>query len=360
MRSIVIFTNTLMSGGAEKQALLLAISLKERHNVLLVVYDDTILDDRYVKKSLENNLQVIYLQGNILKKVFQLFKILRKDKVFAIFSYLLTTNLAGAIAGRLAGVPHIIGGIRNAKLDKKKLPVQKFINNVLSTHTIYNNFAGVIELQNKGFNIEKAAVIPNCFELTTQRITRPAPAVISIITVGRFVDQKGFFEALKIMKALKDLGINFFYYMVGYGELEQALRQEVQNLNLQDHVQITINPSNLNEYYEKSDVYLCTSFFEGLSNTIMEALSFCLPVIATNVGDNDRLVTDGVNGFLIPEVRHDLFIQPLKTLMDSPEIRNRMGLESYRIIRDKYSGSAFKNNYLAFINDLADQGNKTA
>ena len=351
-KNIVIFTNTLLSGGAEKQALLLAINLKDNHDVFLVVYYGQKVEPKFQRSVDEHNLTVVYLTGNHLHKVITFYRLLKTNKISIIFSYLLTTNLVGSLTGKLAKVPVRVGGIRNAELDKKKLPVQRFINNHLSTHTIYNNYDGLKALQRKGFDTTNALVIPNCFELNTEAIQREAPETVKIITVGRFVHQKGYFDALQIMSLLKKGGEKFKYVIVGFGELEIEIRQKIIDLELNDLVEVIINPPNMADYYLNTDIYLCTSFFEGLSNTIMEALSFSQPIVATNVGDNNRLVHDNINGFIINERHPENFFAPLKKLLASLALRNAMGQESYNIIRDEYSGSAFKNNYENFINQF--------
>ncbi|WP_426671213.1 glycosyltransferase [Mucilaginibacter sp. McL0603] len=351
-KSIVIFTNTLIAGGAEKQALLLAISLKDLHDVLIVVYYGQMVEEKFRLSIAEHKLKVICLSGSHLKKMLSFWSLLRKNKVSIIFSYLLTTNLIGSVVGKIARVPVRVGGIRNAQLDKKKLPFQRFINNYLSTHTIFNNYDGIEKLQAKGFRTKHAVVIPNCFDLTTLPRERELQEVVKIITVGRYVHQKGYFGALKIMKELKAQGIKFHYHIIGFGELETLLRDEIVRLKLGDVVEMVNNPDNLPEYYIKSDIYLCTSFFEGLSNTVMEALSYSMPVVASDVGDNNRLVYDGVNGYLISDWTPEKMIGPLKTLIANPELRNKFGKESFRIIRDNYSSNAFKNNYAKFISDL--------
>ena len=351
-KNIVIFTNTLLSGGAEKQALLLAVNLNGDYNIILVVYYGHKIESKFQKVIDDCSINTIYLSGSHFNKVLSFYKVLRHNKIAIIFSYLLTTNLIGSLVGMLAKVPVRVGGIRNAELDKRKLPVQRFINNYLSTHTIFNNYDGLDALEKKGFNTKNALVIPNCFELKIQPIKRTASGTVKIITVGRFVHQKGYFDALQIMYLLKKNREKFKYIIVGFGELETQIRNKITQLDLSNDVEVVINPPNMADYYINSDLYLCTSYFEGLSNTIMEALSFSQPVVATNVGDNNRLVHHGVNGFIVPESSPELFLEPIQRLIASLPLRNKMGAESYRKIKEEYSGDAFKTNYENFISQL--------
>lgn len=355
-RNIVIFTNTLLSGGAEKQALLLATYLKTIHQIYLVVYYGDKVEEKFRQIIEHNHIQVVYLSGNHAAKAFSLYRFLKKNRIQIIFSYLLTTNFIGALIGKLAGVPYRVGGIRNAVLDEKKLPIQRFINNNLSTHTIFNNYRGLALLKKRGFKPDRSLVIPNCFELNTDHLQRPASMPIKIITVGRFVQQKGYAEALKAMRILKDKSVDFKYFIVGYGPLENEIKGQIIQLELGENVEVVINPTNINDYYIQSDIYLCSSYFEGLSNTVMEALSFSLPIVATDVGDNDKLIEEGKNGFLVPESEAALFVDPLIQLINSKDLRDEMGLHSYQIIKNNYSAEAFKKRYEEFINSVLPYG----
>ena len=69
-------------------------------------------------------------------------------------------------------------------------------------------------------------------------------------------------------------------------------------LDLEKEVTILINPPNIHDILKSCDIYLSTSLFEGLSNSIMEAMSTGLPVIATDVGDNRYLLRMDTTGIL--------------------------------------------------------------
>lgn len=327
----------------------MACTLHKTHNVFLVIYHGQKVEQKYRDIINHEHLQVIYLSGGSTAKLKSFYKLLKENNTYIIFSYLLTTNLIGAVIGKLAGVKYIVGGIRNAKLDAKKLPIQRFIHNRLSTYTIFNNYTGLDELKSRGFKNQNAVVISNGFELNTHTITRQENPIINIITVGRFVQQKGYFVALKLMAALKQQGYNFKYLLIGYGELESQIRAEIIALQLSSQVEVIINPSDINSYYQMADIYLCTSFFEGLSNTVMEALSYSLPVVATDVGDNNRLVQHEKNGYIVSDMSPESFTEPLKKLITSSALRNVMGAESYKIIKENYSVDAFYKNYTEFI-----------
>ena len=95
--------------------------------------------------------------------------------------------------------------------------------------------------------------------------------------------------------------IDWELVVVGYGVLEHELRVLVKKHNLTSKVKFLHGKSiNINECYKMADIYLSTSIFEGMSNTIMEAMSMGLPVVSTNAGDSSYLVKNNFNGFICP------------------------------------------------------------
>ena len=132
----------------------------------------------------------------------------------------------------------------------------------------------------------------------------------------------------------------------------ECLKRRFVNVELygiKDRTDIHIKPNNVSELERNADIYISTSLFEGTSNSIMEALNWSLPVVATNVGDNDHLVIDGVNGYLHPIGDVTGLTTSLCKLLDSVELRNQMGVRSNQNLRENYSMEIFEKRYLDLI-----------
>ena len=357
MKNICIFTNTLQSGGAEKQAVLLSKVLSREYNVWLVVYYANLVEPFFLDVIESEKINIIYLNGNNhLIRIFKLFRFLRNESIDIIFSYLFTTNFIGGFIGRICRVPYIIGGIRNSVLSSHKLWMERALHKNILDYSVFNNYSGVNNLVNKGFKKYKCIVIPNCIEAKTQPIIRNNNNVITIITVARFVQQKDFFTSLVAIKKLISLlyksKFSIAYKIIGYGYLENQISDWIKELNLNDYVDVIIKPQNLNEYYINADIYFCTSLFEGLSNSIMEAMSYSLPIMATDVGDNGKIVNDGFNGYLTNIKDANGMAQILNKLVINYQLRNKYGQNSYSLIMKKYSIEKFASRYIEFIEML--------
>jgi len=352
IKNVCIFTNTLLNGGAEKQAVLLAKALQGKYHVWLVVYYGDKKEQKFLDIIEKCNLKAIYLSGSHLKRFLSFYEFLRRESINIIFSYLLTTNLIGGLIGKIAGVKYTIGGIRNAELSKKKLALQRILQNYINDFAIYNNYCGYKELSFKGFKNKKALIIPNGFQLTNDQILRKKQSFITIISVGRFQEQKDYYTAINAVSRLRREFEKFIYIIIGYGRLENQIHDWVNRFNASDYIRVIINPQNLNDYYKKADIYLMTSIFEGLSNTVLEAMSFSLPLVITYVGDNDKLVVDGDNGFLCNPKNSNQIADCLLDLCSSYNKRIQFGKRSYGILKENYSYEKFQERYINFIEAL--------
>ena len=174
-----------------------------------------------------------------------------------------------------------------------------------------------------------------------------------IVTVGRFVKQKDYFSAIMAISKLVSLGYqNIHYRIIGFGSLEQEIREKIKEQNVDQYISLVINPSNINQFYESSNIYLCTSLFEGLSNSLLEAMSFGLRIGATDVGDNKHLVEDDYNGYLVKKKAVNEIADSLIKLIRKPELISVFGMNSYKKVKLNYSVEAFKENYLKLLNNV--------
>lgn len=356
-KNILIFSNSLVSGGAEKQSLSLASALRSYFDVIYLVFNGDQCEDKFRYILDRERIHYILLKGNILSKLKSIYSIFKKNNIYIAFTYLATTNFWAAVIGRLAGVKHVVGGIRiNTQSGRRFLINKALHNSSLFRLTVFNNHVGKKSLIDKGFNPQKCLVIHNCIDVVNQQITRKRKTVVSIVTVARFAYEKDYLTAICSIKALQERDPNkkvrFKYQIVGYGSLEAKIRNFIEEQNLDNIIDLFINPENVDKCYRNADIYLSTSIREGISNSIMEAMSYSLPIVATDAGDNQYLVRDGVNGFVCNIGDYKKISERLSLLVSSVAMRNEMGKESYRIIKNDFSVQRFSRKYLELIAEL--------
>lgn len=350
--NIAILIPTLKQGGAEKQATILATVLDKHHSVdLYLLYGNNSIAPQ--NQDLLNNSQVRLhlLDGNLKTKVLRLKREFQSKRIDILFNYLTSCDVIGGIAGRLAGVKRIYGGIRNARLEWHKMIAERFIHNHIATGTIYNCYSGAEYFGNKGFKKRKNIVIPNGFQDIAEPIIRTDKDIKHIVTTGRFVPQKDYKTMLNTIAKLKDMRQDFVMDIIGYGTEEENIQKWIEEFGIKKYINIHIKPDNVQDIVRNADIYLSTSLFEGTSNSIMEALNWSLPIVATNVGDNDRLIYDKKNGMLHSIGDAEGMAHSISELLNCIELRNKWGEKGHKILFDNFSLAAFEQKYTHLISE---------
>ena len=125
---------------------------------------------------------------------------------------------------------------------------------------------------------------------------------VNIVAAGRLIEQKGFDILIKSFKKVIDRNSNFRLYIIGedvVGKLE-SLEYLVDSLGLNPYIHFLGYQKNPYLYFYFSDLYVLSSRWEGLPNTVMENLYLKKPIIATRcIPFMDKLITNGINGLLV-------------------------------------------------------------
>ena len=348
--NIAILIPTINAGGAEKQASLLASRLATKYNVCVILYSgEAKVNIANIQRLEEANIKIHKLIGGTFAKIQELKSLLKGNNIEILFNYLTKPNFIGSIAAKKAGVTHIYNGIRNSRIDWWKLILERIAHNHYATATIYNCYSGEEYFSSKGLKKEKAIVIPNCFPNISEPIVREDKKVKHIVTVGRFVPQKDYKTIIVTIAELVKLRQDFVMDIIGYGEEEQNIRGWIKEFEVEKYINIFIRPNNVQDIVRDADIYLSTSLFEGTSNSIMEAMNWSLPVVATNVGDNNHLVIDNISGTLHSIGDAKGMAESIAKLLGNYELRKKYGLASNKNLRENYSMEIFEKRYLKII-----------
>lgn len=148
----------------------------------------------------------------------------------------------------------------------------------------------------------------------------------NIIMVSRLTKQKNHLLMLNALSALKKRNYSFLLTIVGDGPEFNYIKNMIQELKLEDCVLLYGRSNNVGELLVNSDLYVLTSNFEGMPNSLMEAMSCGLPCISTAcpTGPND-LIDDKKNGILIDTNDLDGLIKSIIFCSENKEYFENMG-----------------------------------
>ena len=162
-----------------------------------------------------------------------------------------------------------------------------------------------------------------------------------LLFVGRFVPLKNLPFLLKTFAkiAKEDSGVRLM--MVGEGPLDGKIRRLSRKLKVSKRVIFTgkITNEELPQYYSAADIFVMTSVYDNFPNSILEAMSCELPIVATKVGGIPMQVKDGENGFLVKSDNIKQFKKAIITLLDNNSLAIEMGKRNRELVKRKYSWS---------------------
>ena len=169
----------------------------------------------------------------------------------------------------------------------------------------------------------KTTVIPNVVHLQKTGVYSQLVNK-RVVFAGRFMEQKGIFDLLKIWEMVHGQHPDWYLDLYGEGKLREqfVLKATQQQINIRVH-----EPTDdiLKEFCESS-IFVLTSLYEPFGLVLVEAMSCGLPVVSFDCPYGpSSIIHDGEDGFLIPNRDMSLFVKRLCELMESSELREKMG-----------------------------------
>jgi len=308
-KKIAFVIGALTPGGAERVISTLSNELIEKFEVSIITFtksDPFYRLDTRIKiiscfdkidkpSSIFHSLKLNYV---IAKKITALVK---KEQIDLLIGFITSANIIATIAAKFNRIPCLISE-RNDPL-KKDIPRLW----VLLRKRIYpmaNNLIVQTEkvksIYTKMLNSERITVLPNPISSDLSKLRKNNVSREKIIlSVGRLNDDK---RQDKIIKAIHKLSLkDWKVILIGNGNNKKKLTALIENYNLSEQITILSDIKDVDRYYNKASIFVFTSKAEGFPNVLLEAMHFGLPCVSTdcNYGPSD-LITDGVNGFLIP------------------------------------------------------------
>jgi glycosyltransferase involved in cell wall biosynthesis len=160
-----------------------------------------------------------------------------------------------------------------------------------------------------------------------------------MIMVGRLTSPKRFDVFLRVLSRLRDRGEKKMVgHIVGDGPDRQSIEYQAQALGL-DATCLRFHGSVVDvvPLYQEAHVCLHLSDWEGMPNTILEAMACGLPIIASPVGGVPELVQNGITGFLVDTHDEQCLTDAVQELYENHSLRLEMGIGSRRFIEENHT-----------------------
>jgi len=168
--------------------------------------------------------------------------------------------------------------------------------------------------------------------------------LLRLLSIGRFVETKGFTHWVNALQLLKARGVAFRATMVGEGPLREAVRGRIVEAGLSDDVQLpgTVTQEEIRRLLAASDVFALPCVIatdgdrDGIPNVILEAMAAGLPIVSTTVSGIPEAVADGRSGLLVAPGDAEALAGAVMRLAGDQALREALGREAKRAARERF------------------------
>ncbi len=359
MKKIVFIASSLSYGGAEKMLCFVANGLAENQDRVTVInlldHND---DARRLNKGIEvftiNTTRIRYVDR--IEQVVKLILRIRKIKPDIIISFKFRPNFLASIVGKTLKIPVIISERSDPSRECVLKGREKLYWNVINTADggAFQT-TGAMQLYSERMQ-KRGKVIPNP-ALISESIThtvKESNGTGSIVSVGRLSNtQKRYDIMLLAFQMFRKKNPNYVLKIYGDGEDEEKIRTWIAENNLEKAAFLMGRTNEPLREMDRADIFLTTSDYEGISNSLLEAMTIGMPVVATDCtpGGARMLIRDGENGLLVPCGNVELIADALGRMVGNDQLRRRCG-EQAKKVKEEYSKDRILDLWRGYIHQV--------
>jgi len=365
--NITFVVHSLNPGGAERLALDMAIELKKDYNINILCLDEPGL---WAEKTRKNNIFVHSLyrdQGIDFKLPYLISRYTKRFHIHIIHAHQTTPWFYSALSRLLNPRPYLLfeehGRFYPEVFNKKMVLFNKAIINRL-THRVV---AVSEDIKNRlaiyeGIPKKKIEVIYNGIKL--QELDRDkfreknrgglnlGPDDFVIGSVGRLDPIKNFPMLVRAVKeAIKQIP-NLKCVIVGDGPEFCKIKKIIQQHGLTKNIILTGYRKDAATLVSAFDLFILTSFSEGISMAMLEAMCMGIPCIATRVGGNPELIEDRVTGWLVEANDYSTLANLICHAFKNRQLLEKVGESAKKRIEHKFLFQDMIENYKKIYNEL--------
>ena len=304
-------------------------------------------------------------RGNDLLAIRRLANLLRHQEIDIVQSHNWGTLIETAVARKIAGVGHHIHAERGTVLGQvvahgwKHRVRSAAMKVALKTvdRVMSNSYAVAQRVESRcGYAAERITVIPNGVEgfpdcdqqLAKSEIRnqlRIKADAVMVGSVGRLEHVKGYDILIDAFGQIPDK--NAQLVLIGDGSEKESLKNLVKHRRIENRVHFVGHQNDVSNWLAALDIYVNSSRSEGMSQSIVEAMSIGLPIVASDVGDAKRMLLrePKSSGVICDPNEPSAMTQVIQSLVADTTLRNELGRNSLACHRNYYTESIFNHSF---------------
>lgn len=361
MKNILFVIGVLSNGGAERVISILAkvfCDMGYKVNIITIYGDknDYVGDDRVqiyplshkYKNRLIRFFEIIYKTRKLIKK-------LNPD---VIISFVAIINIHTIISNAFLKYKLIVSERNDPYQNPENIIIRKL-------RDILYNFADGYVFQTddarKYFSKKiqnKSTIIPNPI-MSDLPYWNPNKKSKTIITACRLTKQKNLPMLINAFSKIKSKYPDYKLKIFGVGELRNELLALIEKLNLKEDVLLPGFSNNIHNEMASASLFVISSNYEGISNSMLEALAIGVPVVSTDspIGGARMFINNGVNGILTKVGDTSDLVRAMDKILSDNEFAIRLSKESIKI-RRKLSQDTITKNWIEYIEEILGGNNE--
>lgn len=340
---VIVLTDHFAQGGAERVASLITnrLSSIDGNEVHVCVFEDTnnynVLKERILFHVLADSKKGYLV--NAWLKIYNLSKIMKRVKADVIFSFGPIMNGYVYFAKKLSGIKklYVVASERN---DPRKEPVEEWkkkVRNFCYNHAdvLVCQTQMAVDLLREQYGVKtKMVIISN--PITPNLPVWKGVDSKNIIAACRLTEQKNIPMMIDAFEKLHKEHPDYRLIIYGEGELRQYLINIISQKKLQGIVLLPGFTNAIHEAMQNAYMYVSSSNYEGISNSMLESMGIGLPVVCTDcpVGGAGMYVKDGKNGLLTPVGDTESFYLAMKRFIEDKQLAQTCSENSKAINRE--------------------------
>lgn len=357
---VALMIPTLDRSGAEKQFALLASRLpRDEFDVSTIALTRGGPYEGLLKEA-EIPLTVIGKRSRFDPfSILRLRKELQRIQPDVLHTWLFAANSYGRLCSGI--IPQAKVVVSERCVDSWKAGWQIWLDRRLidKTDRLVGNSTAVVDFYRElGVPKEKLVCIPNGIDVEPTPLTDVGAARQNLLTelnlppdafvagyIGRLARQKRVEDLIWAVETLRQIRPSLYLVLIGDGPERNTLESFARDIGCTEHIRFLGHRDDATRWLNLFDAFCLASSFEGMSNSVMEAMAAAKPVVASDIPANRELVVQGVTGFL-PKLADTVgFMQFLRRLIDEPGLGERLGQAGQNRIKDSFSVAHMVESY---------------
>lgn len=350
MTRIALVIGQLGLGGAEKQLCQLATGLPG-WNYKPYVVSFGAGGEREKDLHRQGVKTFIFPRGGSfgVKRLLRLVAFLRNSQAEIVYGFDYAGSIYGRLAGIIAGVPILIGGLRSSWTPPRRVLSMERVLRWRTDAVISNSSAGKqVWMELVGYPAEKITVVRNGFnfaEMGQEPIGSPSLRALLGITndepvvgcIGSIYDLKNPLMFVEVAAAIADGETRVHFVWIGDGPMRQDVERAIAERGLSGRVHLLGSRADAQWLARDFRIGLMTSIVEGTPNAIMEYMYWGVPVVTTNVGDCKELVEHERTGFVVEKNDVQGMAGYIRQLLQAQVSAKRLGCRGRQKLDKEFS-----------------------